>query len=177
MKKETDLLALVQSRGIELNKHGSKDWKGLCPFHGDRGHPTSSSRRKKDCGIAWRAGKRAIRSSSSSTTMASASVTPSRCLADGSKTAYAARPQMSNCTIPVLSCPLDPEADDAALLQQVADITRNGWGHAGGAGLPASRGSTATTSSAAINSALPTGHWACGCPMPTTKPGNFCARG
>ena len=39
VKRETDLVALVQSRGIELRKHGSKDWKGLCPFHNDRQTP------------------------------------------------------------------------------------------------------------------------------------------
>ena len=39
IKKETDLLALVRSRGVELHKHGAKDWKGLCPFHGDHGNP------------------------------------------------------------------------------------------------------------------------------------------
>jgi DNA primase len=37
----------------------------------------------------------------------------------GSKEAYASRPLAKNCTVPVLPCPLDPEADDATLLQQV----------------------------------------------------------
>lgn len=35
VKQGVDLVALVQSRGITLTKHGSKDLKGLCPFHGD----------------------------------------------------------------------------------------------------------------------------------------------
>lgn len=35
IKRSTDLIALVQSRGIELKKHGSKDWIGRCPFHSD----------------------------------------------------------------------------------------------------------------------------------------------
>lgn len=35
MKRETDLVALVRSRGIELHKHGSKDFAGKCPFHAD----------------------------------------------------------------------------------------------------------------------------------------------
>ena len=35
VKRSTDLLALVRSRGIELKKHGSKDWIGHCPFHND----------------------------------------------------------------------------------------------------------------------------------------------
>jgi DNA primase len=33
IKKETDLAALVRSRGVELGKHGTKDWSGKCPFH------------------------------------------------------------------------------------------------------------------------------------------------
>lgn len=31
VKRETDLLALVRSRGIELAKHGTKDFIGRCP--------------------------------------------------------------------------------------------------------------------------------------------------
>ena len=33
IKRETDLASLVRSRGIELNKHGTKDLAGKCPFH------------------------------------------------------------------------------------------------------------------------------------------------
>ena len=33
IKRETDLAALVRSRGIELKPHGSKDLAGKCPFH------------------------------------------------------------------------------------------------------------------------------------------------
>jgi hypothetical protein len=39
VKRQTDLLALVQSRGIELKRHGSKDWIGRCPFHPDKDKP------------------------------------------------------------------------------------------------------------------------------------------
>jgi DNA primase len=39
VKRSTDLRALVQSRGIELKKHGSKDWIGRCPFHNDQDNP------------------------------------------------------------------------------------------------------------------------------------------
>ncbi len=35
IKRETDLLALVRSRGVELGKHGAKDWSGRCPFDED----------------------------------------------------------------------------------------------------------------------------------------------
>jgi len=36
LKQSIDLAALIQSKGILLEKHGSKDLKGLCPFHNDR---------------------------------------------------------------------------------------------------------------------------------------------
>ena len=39
VKRQTDLLALVRSRGIELKKHGTKDFIGRCPFHDDRDNP------------------------------------------------------------------------------------------------------------------------------------------
>ena len=39
VKRETDLLALAQSRGIELKKHGAKDFIGRCPFHNDGDTP------------------------------------------------------------------------------------------------------------------------------------------
>ena len=39
VKRSTDLLALVRSRGVELRKHGSKDWIGRCPFHDDQSNP------------------------------------------------------------------------------------------------------------------------------------------
>jgi len=35
IKRETDLAALVRARGVELHKHGSKDFSGKCPFHPD----------------------------------------------------------------------------------------------------------------------------------------------
>ncbi len=39
IKRETDLAALIRSRGIELRKHGSKDLIGRCPFHQDGDNP------------------------------------------------------------------------------------------------------------------------------------------
>jgi DNA primase catalytic core len=35
IKRDTDLVALIQSKGIELKKNG-KSYHGLCPFHGDK---------------------------------------------------------------------------------------------------------------------------------------------
>lgn len=36
IKRETDLAALVRSRGIELKKHGAGNLIGICPFHADK---------------------------------------------------------------------------------------------------------------------------------------------
>lgn len=36
IKAEVDLVALIQSKGIELKRHGSKDLAGLCPFHEEK---------------------------------------------------------------------------------------------------------------------------------------------
>jgi DNA primase len=38
IKSETDLIALIQSRGTTLKKQGS-NWTGLCPFHDDKETP------------------------------------------------------------------------------------------------------------------------------------------
>ena len=35
VKRETDLVALIRSRGIELTRHGARDFVGRCPFHED----------------------------------------------------------------------------------------------------------------------------------------------
>ena len=35
IKRGIDLVALVESRGVELKKNG-KGWFGLCPFHADK---------------------------------------------------------------------------------------------------------------------------------------------
>jgi DNA primase catalytic core len=119
IKRETDLLALVRSRGIELTRHGSKDWKGLCPFHGDKGTPNlivSPDKGLWHCMACGKAGNpiQFVQHHDGISFRHAFEV-----LAGGGKEAYAARPQTSQCTVPVLPCPLDPEADDIALLQQV----------------------------------------------------------
>jgi DNA primase len=119
IKRETDLLALVRSRGIDLEKHGSKDWKGLCPFHGDKETPNfivSPDKGLWHCMACGRAGNpiQFVQAHDGISFRHAFEV-----LAGGGKEAYAARPQASQCTVPVLPCPLDPEADDATLLQQV----------------------------------------------------------
>ena len=119
VKRSTDLLALVRSRGIDLEKHGSKDWKGLCPFHGDQGTPNlivSPDKGLWHCMACGKAGNpiQFVQAHDGISFRHAFEL-----LAGGSKEAYAARPLMKQSTVPVLPCPLDPEADDATLLQQV----------------------------------------------------------
>ena len=123
VKRETDLVALVQSRGIELKKHGSKDWRGLCPFHPDKNTPNliiSPDKGLFHCmscgkagnpiqfvqfhdGISFRHAYELLRA--------------------GGKAAFTPAGQRSGPlkagTISRLPCPLDPEADDMTLFAQV----------------------------------------------------------
>jgi len=119
IKRETDLLALVRSRGIELTKHGSKDWKGLCPFHGDTKKPNfivTPDVGLWHCMACGKAGNpiQFVQHHDGISFRHAFEL-----LDRGSKEAYASRPLAKNCTVPVLPCPLDPEADDATLMQQV----------------------------------------------------------
>ncbi len=64
LKRETDLVGLVEGSGVELRRHG-KDWLGLCPFHDDREPSLVVTPGKKELhrsGTAWgrvrRAGRR-----------------------------------------------------------------------------------------------------------------------
>jgi DNA primase catalytic core len=119
IKKETDLLALVRSRGIELEKHGSKDWRGRCPFHDDQKTPNfivSPNKGLWRCMACGKAGNpiQFVQHHDGISFRHAFEL-----LAQGSKEAYTSRPPAKNCTVPVLPCPLDPEADDATLLQQV----------------------------------------------------------
>ncbi|MFU8894708.1 MAG: CHC2 zinc finger domain-containing protein, partial [Luteolibacter sp.] len=38
VKRDTDLIALIQSRGVVLKQQGA-NWTGLCPFHQDTDTP------------------------------------------------------------------------------------------------------------------------------------------
>jgi len=119
IKRETDLLALVRSRGIELEKHGSKDWRGRCPFHEDKETPNFVV--SPDVGLwrCWACGKAGNPIQFVQHHDGISFRHAFELLDRGSKEAYASRPLSKNCTVPVLPCPLDPEADDATLMQQV----------------------------------------------------------
>ena len=120
VKRSTDLRALVQSRGVELKKHGSKDWIGRCPFHADRDKPNFIVTPDKGlfhcmaCGKAGNAIQFVQQHDGVSFRHAF------ELLNQGGAAAFAAQPLQKQTTVPVLSCPLDAAADDATLFNQVA---------------------------------------------------------
>lgn len=120
VKAGTDLVALVQSRGIALKKHGAKDWKGLCPFHGDKDTPNfivSPAKGLFHCMACGKAGN-AIQFVQAHDGVSFRHAF--ELLDKGGSAAFAARPMMKNASVPVLPCPLDAGAEDAALLAQVS---------------------------------------------------------
>ena len=119
VKRGTDLRALVQSRGVELKKHGSKDWIGRCPFHADRDKPNFIVTPDKGlfhcmaCGKAGNVIQFVQQHDGVSFRHAF------ELLNQGGAAAFAAQPLQKQTTVPVLPCPLDPQADDATLFRQV----------------------------------------------------------
>jgi DNA primase catalytic core len=119
VKRSTDLRALVQSRGIELKKHGSKDWIGRCPFHPDNATPNFIVTPDKGlfhcmaCGLAGNAIQFVERHDGVSFRHAF------ELLNQGGNVAFTAAPLQKQATVPRLPCPLDAAADDAALFSQV----------------------------------------------------------
>jgi len=121
VKRETDLLALVRSRGIEMKAHGSKDWIGLCPFHDDKSKanfivtPGKGLFHCMMCGAAGNAIQFVARHDTVSFRHAF------ELLNHGGAAAFQSHRQLSSrSSVPRLACPLDPQADDATLLGQVA---------------------------------------------------------
>jgi DNA primase len=121
VKQTTDLVALVQSRGISLQKHGSKDWRGLCPFHEDKDTPNFIVSPAKglfhcmSCGIAGNAIQFVQKHDGLSFRHAF------ELLKSGGTAVFAAVPKLNSAaSIPRLPCPLDANADDATMRSQVA---------------------------------------------------------
>ena len=122
VKRETDLVALVRSRGIELRKHGSKDLIGRCPFHDDNDSPNFIVSPAKGlyhcmaCGCAGNAIQFVEKFDGVSFRHAFE-------LLNGGKAAFESAPtkRTKQATVPKLACPLDIEADDGTLLDQVSD--------------------------------------------------------
>jgi len=107
VKQETDLVALVQSRGIALKKHGSKDWAGLCPFHQDKETPNfivSPQKGLFHCMACGRAGNpiQFVEQHDGLSFRHAFEV-----LSQGGTAAFAAQPLTKQNSVPVLPCPLN----------------------------------------------------------------------
>lgn len=119
VKAQTDLLALVRSRGIEMKPHGAKDYVGRCPFHADQATPNFIVTPDKGlwhcmaCGLAGNAIQFVQRHDGVSFRHAF------ELLAHGQSSVLTEHPCQKQSTVPRLPCPLDPEADDATLFGQV----------------------------------------------------------
>lgn len=119
LKRETDLVALVQAAGVELRRHGA-NLVGRCPFHDDAGPSlvVTPSKNLWHCLGACQAGgsvidwvmRRERVSFRHAVELLQQGVAPSA--PTGSSTAPAA---------PVLPSVAPPEADDAALVRSVLD--------------------------------------------------------
>jgi len=130
LKRETDLAALVRSRGIELRKHGSKDLVGRCPFHEDNDSPNFIVTPSKGlfhcmaCGAAGNPIQFVEKFDGVSFRHAF------ELLAEG-KAAFenAKARRTKKASVPKLACPLDAEADDGTLLDQVAEYYHERLSH------------------------------------------------
>ncbi|MBL9169933.1 MAG: toprim domain-containing protein, partial [Verrucomicrobiales bacterium] len=126
VKRETDLVALVQSRGIELKKHGTKDFVGRCPFHPDKDSPNFIVTPEKGLFHCMSCGKAGNPIQFVQYHDGVSFRHAHEVLAHGHGVAFAVAGRTSHqgplkvSTIPRLPCPLDPEADDATLMAQVA---------------------------------------------------------
>jgi DNA primase len=119
VKRETDLVALAQSRGVELKKHGAKDFVGRCPFHNDQDTPNfivSPDKGLWHCMACGKAGN-AIQFVQAHDGVSFRHAF--ELLRQGGKAVFTAQPLTKQSTVPHLPCPLDAGADDAALWGQV----------------------------------------------------------
>ena len=122
IKRETDLAALVRSRGVELHKHGSKDFAGKCPFHQDDQPSFIVSPEKglfhcMGCGVAGNAIQFVERFDGVSFRHAFE-------ILNAGPAAFSppSDAPLKKATVPRLELPFDPAATDAALLGQVVDF-------------------------------------------------------
>ena len=124
IKEQTDLVALIQSRGVALKSQGA-NWTGLCPFHDDRDTPNLIVTPGKGlwrcmaacCGATGNAIQFVEKFDGLSFRHAF------DLLANGGRAAFEHNPEAprKQGTVPRLPCPVESTAEDAALLAQVAD--------------------------------------------------------
>jgi DNA primase len=119
VKRQTDLLALVRSRGIELARHGTKDFIGRCPFHDDQSKPNfivSPAKGLWHCMACGKAGNviQFVQQHDGVSFRHAFDL-----LQQGGPAVFSAQPMQKQSTVPKLPCPLDAEADDTTLFSQV----------------------------------------------------------
>lgn len=124
IKTETDLVALIQSRGIALKQQGA-NWTGFCPFHDDKETPNLIVTPGKGL---WRCMSSACGATGNPIQFVEKFDGLSfrhafEILANGGKAAFEHSPDSprTKATVPRLPCPLEDTAEDAKLLEQVAD--------------------------------------------------------
>ena len=120
---DTDLVALIQSRGVPLKLHG-QNWTGFCPFHDDK--EQASLIVTPGEGL-WRCTAAPCGKTGDVIQFLEAFDGLSyrhafELLAHGGKAAYERPPDAprKQTTVPRLPCPLDETAEDVILLDQVA---------------------------------------------------------
>lgn len=125
IKRETDLGALVRSKGITLQAHGSKDLIGHCPFHEDKTPslvvtPAKNLFHCMGCGAGGTVIDFLMRFDGLSFRHSV------DLLAQGHHgVASEADAAVKRTTVPKLPCPLDLEASDAELMAQVMGYYRD----------------------------------------------------
>lgn len=124
IKTETDLVALIQSRGVALKQQGT-NWTGFCPFHDDKETPNLIVTPGKGL---WRCMSSACGATGNPIQFVEKFDGLSfrhafEVLANGGKAAFEHAPDgpRIKTTVPRLPCPLEDTAEDAKLLEQVAD--------------------------------------------------------
>lgn len=124
IKTETDLVALIQSRGVALKQQGA-NWTGFCPFHDDKETPNLIVTPGKGL---WRCMSSACGRTGNPIQFVEHFDGLSfrhafEVLANGGKSAFERSPDSprTKATVPRLPCPLEDTAEDVKLLEQVAD--------------------------------------------------------
>ena len=126
IKRQADLLALVRSRGIELAKHGAKDFIGCCPFHDDQDKPNFIVSPQKGlwhcmaCGKAGNVIQFLQQHDGVSFRHAFELLRQGGEALFNQATRETRQGPLGKATVPRLPCPLDLQAADATLFNQVA---------------------------------------------------------
>lgn len=121
IKRETDLAALVRSRGVDLKPHGTGNLVGTCPFHEDKEPsfivtPAKGLYHCMGCGAAGNAIQFVEKFDGVSFRHAFE-------ILNAGPAAFSppSAAPLKKATVPRLDLPFDPEADDATLMRQVVD--------------------------------------------------------